>query len=211
MSRPVFLGRPRREANEGGGERSVLVSSGRGAQVERGSESMDTLRREFAYPFAVVRLERNWSAGALQWQAALTAEAREDLDRLMAEQVALYLHDRELEGRTPEAPKDEAELELSAYRDSGLHFEVVYVRPAPLSAFAVAIAEALRDEGISQAELARRMKVPPSVVSRITDPLYFGHTSRTLRGVAEALGRVLHVRLEPPPRKERGWPREHHV
>lgn len=72
------------------------------------------------------------------------------------------------------------------------------MRPAPLSAFAVAIESALREEGISQAELARRMSVPPSVVSRITGPLYFGHTSRTLRGVAEALGRELQVSLVRP-------------
>lgn len=67
--------------------------------------------RSTAYPFAVVRLECNWSAGALQWQSALTAPNRDDLNR-------------------------------------------------------------------------------------VTDPLYFGHTSKTLRAVADALGRDVRVRLE---------------
>ena len=166
--------------------------------------------RSTAYPFAIVRLEHNWSAGALQWQAALAATDRQELDRLMAEQVALYLHDCQLEGRKPEARKPESELPLDAYRDGGHPLEVVYVEPAPLSAFAVAIEKALAEEGISQAELARRMHAPASVISRITDPLYFGHTSKTLRAVADALGRDIHVHLERkprPPRQHRAEPR----
>jgi hypothetical protein len=165
--------------------------------------------RQTAYPFAVVQLEKNWSAGALQWQAAITADTRSRLDQLMSEQVALYLHDCELAGRVPEEPMSHSSLELSAYHDSDYPFEVVYVEPAGLSDFAIAIEKALRDEGISQAELARRMNVPASVVSRITDPLYFGHTSRTIRGVAAALGRVLHVSLDRRPRSERRQGAEH--
>lgn len=161
--------------------------------------------RSTAYPFAVVRLEHNWSAGALQWQAALTAPSRDELDHLMTEQVALYLHDCELEGRKPEAPEPESRLNLDAYREGGHDIEVVYVEPTPLSTFSLAIEKALREEGISQAELARRMGAPASVVSRIIDPLYFGHSSKTLRAVADALGRDIQVRLER--RDKHGSPR----
>jgi hypothetical protein len=42
------------------------------------------------------------------------------------------------------------------------------------------------------------MNAPRSVVTRITNPFYFGHTSRTLRSVAEALGREVHVSLDKP-------------
>lgn len=150
-----------------------------------------------AYPFAVVQLEHNWSAGALQWQAAITTASRDELNRLMAQQVALYLYDCELEGSSPSIPKPERELPLDTYRDNDHPFDVVYIEPAPLSTFAVAIEKAMREEGISQADLARRMRTPASVVSRITDPLYFGHTSKTLRAVADALGRDLRVTLEP--------------
>ncbi|MFN2323799.1 MAG: hypothetical protein ABR510_12680 [Trueperaceae bacterium] len=41
------------------------------------------------------------------------------------------------------------------------------------------------------------MGVARSVVSRLSDPLYFGHTTRTLRGVAAALNRRLSIDLEP--------------
>lgn len=148
------------------------------------------------YPFAVVRLEKNWSAGALQWQAAITASTREELDQLMAEQVALYLYDCELQGQDPEAPKPEDELSLEPYRESDEPFDVVYVQPTSLSTASTAIEKALLDENVSKAELARRMNVPASTVSRITDPLYFGHTNNTLRAVADALGRDLEIHLK---------------
>jgi hypothetical protein len=150
-----------------------------------------------AYPFAVVRLQHNWSAGASQWSAAVTAPTREALDQRMAEAVAVYLHDLALEGQAPEAPKAEHCLDLSAYREAGEPCEVVYVAPAPLSAFAIAIERGLLEEGVSQAELARRMGVAASVVSRITVPLYFGHTSKAVRAVADALGREVHICLRP--------------
>lgn len=81
-------------------------------------------------------------------------------------------------------------------RDSDYPFEVTYVGVAPLSAFAMAIEKALQEEGISQAEVARRMQVSASVVSRITDPVYLGRTSRTLRAVADVLGRDIKIHLE---------------
>ena len=110
---------------------------------------------------------------------------------------ALYLYDCELTNRAPEEPKPQDQIDLGAYRDGGLPFEVVYVEPARSSAFAMAIEKALQEEGISQADLARRLQVPASVVSRITDPLYFGHTSKTICRVADALDRVVNVSLEP--------------
>lgn len=116
----------------------------------------------------------------------------------MAEQVALHLHDEAMSGRTPDSPKPKQELDVEHYREDGQEFEVVYVRPAPLSSAAVAIERALLEDGVSQAELARRMGAPRSTVSRITDPLYFGHTSNTLRAVADALGRELRIDLVAP-------------
>lgn len=148
-----------------------------------------------AYPFAVEHSDGSWSASALQWPAAIAAATRDELERLMAEQVALYLHDEVVEGRTPEPPKYEHQLNVAPYREDGEEFEVVFVSPAPLSSAAVAIDRALHEDGVSQAELARRMGVPRSTISRITDPLYSGHTTNTLRAVAEALGRKLRIDL----------------
>lgn len=87
-------------------------------------------------------------------------------------------------------------LDLSDYHDEGEDPEIVYVEPAPVSVVSVAIERALREAGLSYAELARRMSVPRSVVTRITNPFYFGHTTRTLRSAAQALGREVHVSLD---------------
>lgn len=70
----------------------------------------------------------------------------------------------------PEEAKPKEEIDLSAYQDGDVSCEVVYVEPARLSAFAIAIEQALGAEGISQAELARRMKVPASVASPTRSP-----------------------------------------
>lgn len=158
-----------------------------------------------AYPFAVVHLEGTWNATALQWQAALAADSSDELHQLMAEQVALRLHDEAIAGHAPEQPLPEQELDVTHYREEGQAFDIVYVTPAPLSTAAVAIERALAEDGVSQAELARRMGVPPSSVSRIADPLYFGHTTNTLRAVAEALGRELRIELVAP-RGDHGTP-----
>lgn len=62
----------------------------------------------------------------------------------------------------------------------------------------MAIYRAMIEEGLSETELARRMGVSHTVANRISDPLYFGHTSNTLRKAARALGREIEVRLKEP-------------
>lgn len=150
-----------------------------------------------AYPFALVRTETGFSAGGLQFAAAATAPTRAALQERLAQAVALHVAEARVSGAALEPPRDPAGLDLSDYAAEGLQPEVVYVRPAPISDASVAISRALRDDGISAAELARRLGVARSVVSRLTDPLYFGHTTRTLRGVAAALDRTLTITLEP--------------
>ena len=150
-----------------------------------------------AYPFAVLPTSTGFSAGGLQFPAAATAPTRAALLERLAQVVALHAAEALVSGATREPPHDPAALDLGDYTAEGLHPEVVYVRPAPVSDASIAIARALRDDGVSAAELARRMGVPRSVISRLTDPLYFGHSTRTLRGVAAALDRKLTIALEP--------------
>ena len=150
-----------------------------------------------AYPFALVPTPTGFSAGGLQFAAAVTAPSRANLLERLAQVVALHVADAAVSGIALEPPLDPEALDLGDYTAEGLEAEVVYVRPAAISDASIAIARALRAEGVTAAELARRLGVARSVVSRLTDPLYFGHSTRTLRGVATALNRRLTIELEP--------------
>lgn len=156
---------------------------------------MSTKRR--AYPYAISMLERNWQAGALQWQAAITGATYEDVLRRCSEDLALHLFYAELDGERVPAPLPLEKLDLSGYEQDaaeGLDYDVVYVEPARLSEPAVAIQRVMQAKGITKKELARRMGVTPSAVSRITDLLYFGHSTATLHKVVAALQEDLTVR-----------------
>lgn len=148
-----------------------------------------------AYPFVVEETPTGFAASALQFPSLATAATRAELDRLMGEQAALYLLDCRLASTVPSHPCAEDDLDLSDWSEAGGEPEVVYVEPAAINEVSVAIERALREEGVAYAELARRMGASPSVVTRLTDPFYFGHTTRSLRTVARALGRRLDVAL----------------
>lgn len=139
---------------------------------------------------------RNWSAGAVDFAAVTAADTREELLRLASEQVALHILEHEVEGSAKPPPTQPDELDLIHLEGRERGCEVVYVEPAELSEFGVAIYRAMVEEGLSESELARRMGVSHTIANRISDPLYFGHTSNTLRKAAKALGREIVVRLE---------------
>lgn len=149
-----------------------------------------------SYPFAIVPTATGFSAGALQFTAVATAPTRALLLDRLADIVALHVADALVAGTPLDPPLDPTALDLSDYTAEGLHPDVVYVAPAPISDASVAIARALRGAGLPAAELARRLGVARSAISRWTDPLYFGHTTRSLRQVAAALGLRLVVAFE---------------
>ncbi|HEU4740554.1 MAG TPA: helix-turn-helix domain-containing protein [Meiothermus sp.] len=64
--------------------------------------------------------------------------------------------------------------------------------PDPVS---LELARALKEAGVSQAELARRLGVKPPSIARLFSPRYTGHSLRSLREIAKALGMRLEVRL----------------
>ncbi|RME90492.1 MAG: XRE family transcriptional regulator [Verrucomicrobia bacterium] len=62
---------------------------------------------------------------------------------------------------------------------------------------ALQIAALRQQAGLSQQELARRLKTSQQQISRLESPSYEGHSLRMLRRVAEALGAHLRVVFEP--------------
>lgn len=59
---------------------------------------------------------------------------------------------------------------------------------------------ALREKaGLSQKELARKLKTSQQNISRLESPSYEGHSLAMLRRAADALGATLRVSFEPSP------------
>lgn len=66
------------------------------------------------------------------------------------------------------------------------------------AAVAQLIYAARNDAGMSQAELAERIGTKQSVISRLEDADYEGHSLRILHRIAIALGRSVEIRFSPP-------------
>jgi len=57
--------------------------------------------------------------------------------------------------------------------------------------------------GLSQAELAERIRTRQPVISRLEDADYEGHSLSMLQRIAAALGQRLEIRFLPPPKTGR--------
>lgn len=112
------------------------------------------------------------------------------------ESLAVMLADLEMRGEPLPAPTPKEQLDVSEFGPEE-PYRFALVEPASLSPVSLAIEGALRRSGVSKAELARRMNIPRSTASRITDPFYWGHSSDTLRRVAEALNADMRVTFQP--------------
>jgi ribosome-binding protein aMBF1 (putative translation factor) len=58
--------------------------------------------------------------------------------------------------------------------------------------------------GLSQGDLAERIGTKQSVISRLEDADYEGHSLSMLQRIAAALGQGLEIRFLPPVKKRRG-------
>lgn len=119
-------------------------------------------------------------------------QAVASLARSLAVQLE-HLRERGLELPVP-SPQDR--LDLSKFEPEE-PYQLVRLEPAPMNPVSLAIDEALKRSGMNKAELARCMGIPRSNATRITDPFYWGHSSDTLRKVAQALRADMRVTFEP--------------
>ncbi len=83
---------------------------------------------------------------------------------------------------------------------SGTVLDLEYVEsdePAsPANPISEMLARAIVQSGLSKAEVARRLGVPRTLVTRWTHPRYAGHTVETLERIARVLGGTLEVNIE---------------
>ena len=142
------------------------------------------------YPFVIEPAASNLAASAVQFATLATADNRTKLGRLMAEQLALELRGYAERNETPPTPLNEMDIDLSDYEAGSM---VVYVEPAPLNPVSLTLAAELERLGVKPSELAKRLGISRSVVSRLTNPFYWGHSVKTLNRVAEVLGAELRV------------------
>lgn len=63
---------------------------------------------------------------------------------------------------------------------------------------ALQLAALRKEAGLSQRELARRLRTSQQQISRLESPGYEGHSLSMLRRVAEVLGATVRVSFEPP-------------
>jgi len=71
------------------------------------------------------------------------------------------------------------------------------------STIAQIVYDARTAAGLTQAQLARRVGTTQSVISRLEDADYKGHSLTMLRRIAEALGRRLELRFVPARKRRR--------
>jgi transcriptional regulator with XRE-family HTH domain len=67
---------------------------------------------------------------------------------------------------------------------------------------AIQIASLRKRCGLSQKELARRLKTSQQQVSRLESPSYEGHSLSMLRRVADVLGATVHVEIKEKTREK---------
>lgn len=136
--------------------------------------------------------ERNWNALVPELSCIVTAGSRDELLRLTRESIALALEDR------PDAAsrlRTVEDLDTDLRSDLDGSEEVVFLDPAEMNSVSLEIEQALKETGITQAELARRLGTSRSAVNRLVNPFYWGHSLDILRRVAAALEAELQVKL----------------
>lgn len=140
------------------------------------------------YLAVLERAPHNYSAFVPDVPGAVgIGNSREKALDSLAQGLALQLHDLCEAGEDLPVPTTCDQLDVSEYEPEE-PFEVVEVEAASMNPVSLTLEQAILAAGITKAELARRMGTTASVISRLTDPFYFGHSSDSLERAARALG-----------------------
>jgi antitoxin HicB len=148
------------------------------------------------YSYVIERAPANVAGFFPDLPGVATAASTEELKEKMSQMLAMVLYDYAETGQSVPNPTSPEKLDLSEYEIELADVEVDEVEPATLNPVSLELQDAIRARGLSRAEVARRMGVTRSVVSRLTNPFYFGHSLSSLRRIAKVLDADLEIEFK---------------
>ncbi len=143
------------------------------------------------YPFILEKEGRTYGAIAAQFAALATSTSKKDVLKRAAKVLAVHLFEQQVSGRKVPKPITHDKVDVSDFAESD--YEIVDVEPLDTSARSLELAKLLAESGLTQNEVAKRMRTTQSTVSRLTDPFYFGHSVKSIERFVAALGRRVEI------------------
>jgi antitoxin HicB len=141
------------------------------------------------YPVLIEGENPTWSASVPDLHVYVTARTRAMLERRVREAMAISL---EVYADTEQtAPKPSIAKKIKCQPGQS----VVMLAPDEPDPVSVAVERAIKRSRLSKQDVAQRMGVSASAISRLTDPYYHGHSLESLRRLASALGSKLEVKF----------------
>lgn len=144
---------------------------------------------EKTYPFIIEPSPKGFAALSANYLILVTATNREELERKMAESLALHLYDLEQSGKTVASPKN-VDVDLEEYEPGA---QLAYIKPAELNLISLELEQLIQNSGLTRAEVADRIGTSASGLKRLTDPFHHGHKLKTLERAAQALNKKLEL------------------
>ena len=151
-------------------------------------------RKAMKYPYVIEKAKNNYAGFFIDASCVATANTKEELKEKLSRGLAIYILEARKYGQHP-SPTPEKNIDLSEYGISldNEGVELGYTEPASINPTSLAIDQAIKAVGITEAEVARRMGTSRSALSRITDPFYWGHTMTMLKKFADSIGAKIEV------------------
>lgn len=146
------------------------------------------------YPYIVEKAKNNYSGFFIDASCVATAKTKSELKDKLAKALAIYILEAAKYGQHIK-PTLTDNIDLSEYEISlgNKGVELDYLEPAPVNPTSLAIDETIKTLGMTEAEVARRMKTSSAALSRITDPFYWGHSMTMLKKFADSVGAKINI------------------
>lgn len=142
-----------------------------------------------SYLYVVEPTDNGYSAFVPDVPGVVVAGSTEgEVEKLLSDALCLQFLDmvEDNESIPSAVTKQYVDKELDNYK-------VGFVSPSAPDKVSLEIGSLVKSSGLKYAEVARRMDVPRSILSRLTSPIYHGHSMETLRKLAHSLGYEVEV------------------